>query len=102
MSDREPPGYDDWFDEPEPPTLEAGRGGRQPYDSPGETEDDVWMLPEDRQRARRGGRPGGVVVGGHALTSTQIAIIALAVLAIFMAILAAAGVFSDPPAAKPP
>ena len=28
MSDREPPGYDDWFDEPEPPTLEQGRGGR--------------------------------------------------------------------------
>jgi hypothetical protein len=100
MSDREPPGYDDWFDEPEPPTLEQGRGGRQPYDSPFETEEDVWTLPEDRpRRPRRTQGGGGVVIGGRALTTTQIAILAIAGLAILMAILAAAGVFSGTPAA---
>jgi Putative peptidoglycan binding domain len=99
MRDREPPGYDDWFDEPEPPTLEAGRGGRQPYEIPAETEEDVWVLPEDEpRRPRRGGRRGDIVIGGRALTTTQVAILAIAGLAIFIAILAAAGVFSSTPA----
>jgi len=97
MSEREPPGYDDWFDEPEPPTLESGRG-RQAYDDPAGAEEDVWVLPEDAPR-RRGGRGGDIVIGGRELTTTQIAILAIAALAILIAILAAAGVFSSTPAA---
>ena len=94
MSEHEPPGYDDWFDEPEPPTLEQGRGGRQSYDSPSVTEEDVWTLPEDEtRRSRRPQRRGSSGMGG--LTTTQIAIIVIAGLAIFIAILAAAGVFSS-------
>jgi hypothetical protein len=100
MNDREPPGYDDWFDEPEPPTLEQGRGGRQPYDSPSVTEEDVWTLPEDESRPRRGQRHGDTGIGG--LTTTQIAIIAIAGLVILVAILAAFGVFdSGTPATSP-
>ena len=96
MEEREPPGYDDWFDEPEPPTLESGRAGRPSYDIPAETEEDVWVLPEDeRRRARRDGRRGDLVIGGRSLTTTQIAILAIAGLAVFIAILAAAGVFSS-------
>jgi hypothetical protein len=99
MDEHEPPSYDDWFDEPEPPTLEAGRGTRQPYDTPSETEEDVWTLPEDESSPRRRThRSGDVVIGGHSLTTTQIAILAIAALAIFIAILAAAGVFSSTPA----
>ena len=103
MNEREPPGYDDWFDEPEPPTLESGRGGRQSYDAPGETEEDVWVLPEDeRRRPRRDGRRGEIVIGGRALTTTQIAILAIAALAIIIAIVAAAGGFSSSPAPTVP
>ena len=94
------PGYDDWFDEPEPPTQEAGRGSRGGvYDGV----DEVWVLPEDeeRRRPRRSGS-GDVVVGGVSLTTTQLAIIAAAVLAIFFGALAAAGVFnSNKPATQP-
>ncbi len=96
MNDREPPGYDDWFDDPEPPTLEAGRGQRVPYDDPAEPEEDVWVLPEDEQRHPRRSRAGGdFVIGGHSLTSTQVAILAIAALALLIAILAAAGVFNS-------
>lgn len=97
MADRDPPGYDDWFDDPEPPTIESGRGNRPSYDIPADTEEDVWVLPEDEaRRARRGGgRRGDLVVGGRLLTSTQVAIIAIAGLAIVIAILAAAGAFSS-------
>ena len=103
MNDREPPGYDDWFDEPEPPTLESGRGGRQPYDDPAEMDEDVWTLPEDEpRRPRRGQRSGNVTIGGRALTSTQVAILAIAGLAVFIAILAAAGVFSSSTPASGP
>ncbi len=103
MNDREPPGYDDWFDDPEPPTVESGRGSRSAYDTPGETEEDVWVLPEDEaRRPRRPGRPGEIVIGGRALTTTQVAILAIAALAIIIALLAAAGVFSSSPAASPP
>jgi hypothetical protein len=103
MDDREPPGYDDWFDEPEPPTLESGRGGRAPYDAPFETEEDVWTLPEDEpRRSRRAAHRGNVVIGGRALTTTQVAILAIAGLAVFIAILAAAGVFSSGTAATTP
>src|SRR5690348_12715826 len=100
MSEREPPGYDDWFDEPEPPTLESGRGSRQAYDAPFQTEEDVWTLPEDAtRRARRPQGNGSFVIGGRTLTTTQVAILAIAALAIFIAILAAFGVFSGTPAA---
>ncbi len=100
MKDREPPGYDDWFDDPEPPTVESGRGSRSSYDTPAETEEDVWTLPEDRpRRPRRTQHRGDIVIGGRALTTTQVAIIAIAALAIFIAILAAAGVFSSTPPA---
>jgi hypothetical protein len=103
MDDREPPGYDDWFDEPEPPTLESGRGGRAPYDAPFETEEDVWTLPEDEpRRPRRAQHRGNVVIGGRTLTTTQVAILAIAGLAVFIAILAAAGVFSSSSPATPP
>jgi hypothetical protein len=100
MNDREPPGYDDWFDEPEPPTLESGRAGRQSYDAPHEPEEDVWTLPEEEsRRSRRSGGGGNVTIGGHDFTTTQIAIIAIAGLAIIVALLAAAGVFSSTPPA---
>jgi hypothetical protein len=95
MSEHEPPGYDDWFDEPEPPTVETGRPGRQPYDAPFETEEDVWTLPEDEPSRSPRGQRGDMVIGGHSLTRTQIAILAIAALAIFIAILAAANVFSS-------
>jgi hypothetical protein len=101
MNDREPPGYDDWFDEPEPPTLEQGRGGRQPYDSPSMTEEDVWTLPEDEtRRTRRPQRRGSSGMGG--LTTTQIAIIAIAGLVILIAILEWAGAFSSSTPATTP
>jgi hypothetical protein len=97
MNDREPPGYDDWFDEPEPPTLESGRSSRPSYDDPSVPEDDVWTLPEEESRsARRSQRGGNVTIGGQELTTTQIAIIAIAGLAVLIAILAAAtNVFSS-------
>lgn len=103
MDEHEPPGYDDWFDEPEPPTLESGRGGRQSYDAPSEPEEDVWTLPDDEpRRSRRPPRGGNVTVGGHALTTTQIAILVIAALAVLIAILAAAGVFSSSAPATTP
>ena len=93
MNDREPPGYDDWFDEPEPPTLESGRSGRASYDIPAETEEDVWTLPEDEPRRQRRNAAGEIDLFGVALTKNQIAIIAVAALALFIAILAALNVF---------
>jgi hypothetical protein len=99
MSEHEPPGYDDWFDEPEPPTLEQGRGARPSYDAPSGTEEDVWTLPEDEprrsRRPPRGGNPGG-------LTTTQIAIIAIAGVAIIIALIAAFGGFSSSAPATTP
>ena len=101
MSDREPPGYDDWFDEPEPPTLEQGRGGRQAYDSPSMTEEDVWTLPEDETRpSRRRSQRGGSGMGG--LTTTQIAIIAIAGLVVLIALIAAFGGFGGSTPATTP
>jgi Putative peptidoglycan binding domain len=100
MNEFEPPGYDDWFDDPEPPTLESGRGSSRPsYDIPAEPEEDVWTLPDDERRSRRGGGTGEIVIGGVALTKNQVAILAVAALAVFIAILAAANVFSSTPAA---
>jgi len=90
------PGYDDWFDEPEAPTETQSGANRVVY----EDAEEVWVLPEEEE-----GRPGGqreIVIGGRAFTTTQLAIIGLSVLAIFFAILAAAGVFSSGKAAAPP
>jgi hypothetical protein len=96
MDEHEPPGYDDWFDDPEPPTLESGRASRPSYDIPAEDEEDVWTLPEDEARLpRRRGARGDVVIGGRALTQTQVAILAVAALALLIALLAAFGAFDS-------
>jgi putative peptidoglycan binding protein len=89
------PGYDDWFDEPELPTETQSGANRGVY----EDADEVWVLPEDEE-PRSGQRE--FVIGGRTLTMTQVAIIGLSVLAIFFAILAAAGVFNGSKSATPP
>ncbi len=92
------PGYDDWFDEPEPPTDTRTGAHRAVYD---DAEDD-WVLPEEENEPRR---PREIVVGGRTLTATQLAIIAASILALFFGILAAVGVFggkaSIPPVTLP-
>src|SRR6478672_8067806 len=90
------PGYDDWFDEPELPTETQSGANRGVY----EEVDEVWVLPEDEDARSPGQRQ--IVIAGRTFTTTQIAIIALSVLAIFFAILAAAGVFNGSKAATPP
>jgi hypothetical protein len=90
------PGYDDWFDEPEPPTETQSAVSRGVY----EDADEVWMLPEEDDDRVRGRRE--IVVGGRTLTTTQAAIIGISVLAVFFAILAAVGVFNGKTAAAPP
>jgi hypothetical protein len=93
MEERDP-GYDDWFDEPAPPSQEAGRSSRG--DAVYEDADDVWVIPEDEGRGpRRRAGSGDIVIAGWALTTTQFAIIVAAVLAAFFGILAAAGVFNS-------
>src|SRR5215831_15803373 len=89
------PGYDDWFDEPEAPTESQSAPDRGVY----EDVEEVWVLPEEEE-ARSGQRE--IVIAGRHLTMTQVAIIALSVLAIFFAILAAFGVFSGAKTAAPP
>ena len=37
------PGYDDWFDEPEPPSESQSAAGRGVY----EDVEEVWVLPEE-------------------------------------------------------
>jgi hypothetical protein len=90
------PGYDDWFDEPEPRTETQSGANRGVY----EDVEEVWVLPEDEDARSPGHRE--IVIAGRTLTVTQVAIIALSVLAIFFAILAAAGVFNGNKAAAPP
>jgi Putative peptidoglycan binding domain len=90
------PGYDDWFDEPELPTETQSGANRGVY----EDADEVWVLPEEDDARTPGQRE--VVIGGRAFTMTQIAIIALSILAIIFAILAAAGVFNGSKTAAPP
>jgi Putative peptidoglycan binding domain len=95
------PGYDDWFDEPEPPAETQSSAGRAAY----EGDDEVWVLPEEE--SPRAGHRREFVVAGRTLTTTQVAIIAGSILALLLAILAAAGVFSSskpaaPPVATPP
>lgn len=88
------PGYDDWFDEPEPPT-ETTSATRGAYDD----SEEVWVLPEDDATPSEG--RGEFVIAGRTLTTTQLAIIALSLLALIFAVLAAAGVFSGKTAAPP-
>ena len=83
------PGFDDWFDEPEPPTETQSAVGRGVY----EDADEVWMLPEDEDSGGSG-HHREIVIAGRTLTTTQAAIIGICVLAVFFAILAAFGVFS--------
>ena len=90
------PGYDDWFDEPEPLTETQSGVTRGVYDDA----DEVWVLPEDDALGDHDQRE--VVVFGRTLTLTQVAIIAASLLALFFAILAAAGVFSSSKPAAPP
>jgi hypothetical protein len=90
------PGYDDWFDEPELPTETQSGANRGVY----EDVEEVWVLPEDEDARSPGQRE--IVIAGRVLTMTQVAIIALSVLAIFFAILAAAGVFNGAKTAAPP
>ena len=90
------PGYDDWFDEPEQPTETQSGANRGVY----EDVEEVWVLPEDEDSRSSGQRE--IVIAGRALTTTQVAIIVLSVLAIFFAILAAVGVFDSGKAAAPP
>jgi len=91
------PGYDDWFDEPEPLTETQSGANRVAYDDDVE---EVWVLPEDADAHPRGRRE--IVIGGRTFTTAQAAIIAASVLAVFFAILAAAGVFNGKKAALPP
>jgi hypothetical protein len=90
------PGYDDWFDEPEAPTETQTGANRGAY----EDVEEVWVLPEDEEAGSSGQRE--IVIAGRRLTMTQVAIIALSVLAVFFAILAAAGVFNGAKATAPP
>ncbi len=90
------PGYDDWFDEPEPPTETQSGANRGVY----EDVEEVWVLPEEEEAGSPGHRE--IVIAGRKLTMTQVAIIALSVLAIFFAILAAAGVFNGAKTTAPP
>ena len=90
------PGYDDWFDEPELPSETQSGVDHGVY----EDADEVWVLPEDDDSGSTGQRE--IVIAGRTLTVTQAAIIALSVLAVFFAILAAAGVFNGSKAAAPP
>jgi hypothetical protein len=98
MGDREErdPGYDDWFDEPEPPTETQSGASRGAY----EDAEEVWMLPEDEDAGADGRRE--IVIAGRTVTTTQVVIVAASVLALLFAILAAAGVFSGSKAAAPP
>jgi Putative peptidoglycan binding domain len=99
------PGYDDWFDEPEPLTETQTGANRGAY----EDGEEVWVLPEDEGARARGQRE--IVVAGRTLTVTQVAIVVASLLAVVFAILAAAGVFNgakpaaqpvSPPASAPP
>jgi Putative peptidoglycan binding domain len=90
------PGFDDWFDEPEPPTETQSAVGRGVY----EDADEVWVLPDDEE-AKAPGQHREFVVASRTLTTTQVAIIGICVLAVFFAILAAFGVFSGSSPATP-
>ena len=81
------PGFDDWFDEPEPP---QGRGTRAVLD------DDAWVLPEQTPRGRSLRREP-LVIGGREFGMGQVAIVGVCALALLLGILAVAGVFNSGP-----
>jgi hypothetical protein len=93
--------YDDWFDEPIPPPDPRRR---TVVDEPDE---ESWTVPADfdrpRTRQRRATREP-IVIAGRELTTTQLAIAGVCALAVLLAILGAAGVFSSnsPKATTPP
>jgi Putative peptidoglycan binding domain len=89
------PGYDDWFDEPEAPTDTQGDVAARSHES----EEEVWVLPEDEKPRHTG--PREIVVAGRTLTMTQVAIIAGSLIVLLIAILAAAGLFSSKSPAQP-
>ena len=91
------PGYDDWFDEPEPLTETQSGANRDVY----EDVEEVWVLPEDEAVRARPHR-GEIAIGNWTLTTTQAAIIAVSVIAVLLAILAATGAFSSNKATLPP
>jgi peptidoglycan hydrolase-like protein with peptidoglycan-binding domain len=86
--DQRDPGYDDWFDEPEPPPSRRRRGQRRAAE-PGL--DETWVAPS--QEARRAPREP-LVIGGREVTTTQLGIVAVSAVVLLLAILAAAGAFS--------
>jgi hypothetical protein len=86
--DERDPGFDDWFDEPEAP---QGRGTRVVFD-----DDDAWVVPESGAARARARRREPIVIAGRELGTAQLAIVGACVLAVFFAILAAAGVFNSP------
>jgi peptidoglycan hydrolase-like protein with peptidoglycan-binding domain len=81
--------YDDWFDEPEPPSQPRRRGQRRGLDEG----DDAWVMPEARG-ARRAAPREPIVIGGRTVTPRQLAIVAGSAIVLLLAILASAGVFS--------
>jgi hypothetical protein len=91
--ERRDPGYDDWFDEPEPPSETQSSARRDVYDG----DDEVWVLPEEEDTGRTRGGRSGIVIAGRTPTTTQVVIIALSILAVILALLAAFGAFSSNP-----
>ncbi|HET7568469.1 MAG TPA: peptidoglycan-binding protein [Gaiellaceae bacterium] len=93
--------YDDWFDEPEPPSERRRRGQRR---AAAEADEDRWVVPDEQPRrpARRGPREP-LVIAGREVTQLQAFLVGGSALVILLAILAAAGVFSggSKPVAQP-
>ncbi|MFZ0341162.1 MAG: peptidoglycan-binding domain-containing protein [Gaiellaceae bacterium] len=94
--DEHGPGYDDWFDEPEPPTETQSGANRGVH----EDTEEVWVLPEEEDAGPH--RQRELVVAGRHLTMTQVAIISLSIVAIVLAVAAAFGAFDSGKAAVPP
>jgi hypothetical protein len=92
------PGYDDWFDEPEPPTETRSGAVRGVYN---DDDDEVWVVPEEEDEYPRG-RRGEIVIAGRTLTTAQAAILGASVVALVVAILAAVGAFNSGKTAVPP
>ncbi|MBV8257243.1 MAG: peptidoglycan-binding protein [Actinobacteria bacterium] len=87
------PDYDDWFDEPEPPPDRRRRGGGAPRP----VDDDSWTIPDRPERREP------LTIGGMTVTTRALVIVAGLLVVLFVAILAAAGVFSSgKPKATPP
>ncbi len=97
--------YEDWFDEPEPPQQRRRRGQRRPAE--GEPTDDPWVAQGSTERRGPRTQREPLVIGGRTVTQTQAAIVVGSAIVLLLAILAAAGVFSNgskqttPPATAP-